>query len=1218
MLLPFIFVWPVFSSSSVIIVTTEQDIFDGDTHSPQSLKQFPGRDGAISLREAIETANQSSEQVTIIFQPKHETMTLRFDSPLPPIRESLIIDGTTSPSHQIMLQGKGNKTGRKIDGLILESNGSIIRGLTITNFSGNGIIVRGHDNRLEGNYVGTNSSGTPDIGNGLNGVLVLGNSNQIGGSSHPARNVISGNLGHGIAIQKGTQNHIAGNLIGVHPTNDLALPNAKDGILIAGAHNIIGGITPLESNIVSGNGKNGIHLIASAHHTRIQGNIVGIQSSLRHLLPNQEDGIFVKSQDNLIGGRETGAGNIIGGNLQSGIEIHQGHNNRIQGNFIGTDKDGKLEWGNQLEGIVIFANNTQIGGKKTHTYNLIAFNKRGGVAIPFGQRNTVQGNAIYQNEGLAINLQQDQLTPNDSLDQDNGPNGLQNFPVLSIATARSSDDLFVMGELESRPTQTYELDFYAGKPDGPLRYQEAFAYLGSETVTTNAKGETRFSLHLPIGTSPGRYLTATATNSEGNTSELAQSILVNQPNPQIIWKEKDTSAQGQPIFHTSYSEGMAPVGILPATIKIRDVDSPQLAQLTVTLNNLLDGEMEEITANNLSEPLSQSYVHGTLTITGNAPLAIYEEALHALTYQNLSPAPTTAPRALTIVASDGEFMSQPFTTQIQVGGVNTPPILTWRTTSSAKASTRYRVTFTEGDAPIHVLPDTVKLTDLDSPQLTQLTVTIDSLLDGKQEILHAHLTDPTLKQTVKGKLLTISGSASVETYQAILRSLTYENRSSAPAVTPRIITVLASDGMLTSQPFTTRVTINDVNTPPTLTLPQFSSTTTLRTYTTSYREGTNPTPLLPTGTILTDLDSETLNQLTITLKNPLDGAHEILDVNLKDFSLRKIFQQGTLTISGSASVETYQAILRSVTYENRSVAPSTTPRLFSIVASDKTLSSTPYRTQVNLVAHNTPPSLTISQLTSESPLTFTEGDDSMALLTSHSQIQDQDSSTFRELNVVLTNPVDHNHEILSVQLPDSGLTQSYHHGTLTVKGEASKTVYESVLHSLAYLNKQNPPQEGNRDLVLSIRDSQGGVSQPQKITILVQAQPQVQEPFAKPFIASLDSVAENVKTEAQEQQAAKQLVVKTVTGSSLMVTAGLLIWVLRGTSLLASMWATIPAWNSIDPLPILGMSQEERMQELIDTQHIEEQEQQEFPQMQKIFSQQHTAHPLTDKDPPQS
>ncbi len=1200
------------SASPIITVTTEKDIFDGDIHSPETLNQFPGQDKAISLREAIEAANQIHEPVTILFESPNETMILTVNSPLPPIQNPLVIDGAASHSPQVELRGSRTTTKLSIDGITIASNDSIIRGLIITNFSGNGIVIQGNNNHLENNYIGTDPFGTPGKGNGLNGVVILGESNQIGGASSQTRNVISGNGGHGIILQKGSKNHIKGNLIGEHPTRDTALPNAKDGIMVAGTHNIIGGANPSEANTISGNGKSGIRLLASANHTRIQGNIVGIHSSLQHPLPNKEDGIFIKSRENLIGGGQPGAGNIIGGNGQSGIEIHQGNSNLIQGNFIGTDKEGKANWGNELEGIIIFADKTLVGGKEPYTFNHIAFNKRGGVAIPFGQENTIRGNAIYQNESLAINLLQDHLTPNDPLDKDQGPNGLQNFPVLSIATARSPNDTFVVGELHSQPTQTYQLDFYAGRPEGPLRYQEAFMYLGSHTITTDTKGEIRFSFHLPTGAPSGRYLTATATNKEGNTSELAHSILVNRPNPQITWEEATPSANRTALFQTSYSEGMAPIGILPSTTRIIDVDSPQLTQLTVTINNPLDGETEVLSANQLSPTLSQSYVHGKLTITGNAQLAMYEEALHSLTYQNRSTAPTAAPRLLTVVVSDGDYTSQPFTTKIKISGVNTSPMFTWQPTSSARTTT-YTTTFTEGNVPISIVPETLTLTDEDSPQLTQLTATLDNRLDGHHEIIQATFTSPTLQQTFKNGTLTISGEAPIETYQRVLQSLTYENRSPSPTVVPRLVRLLTSDGQLTSQRFTTRVTIDEVNTPPMLRWQHTSAIKAPRTYTTSYKEGADPIPLLPDTTSLTDLDNTILQQLTVTLKNPLDGNQETLDVNVTDPSLTKSFRNGVLTISGSAPIETYETLVRSITYHNHSVAPTPTPRIFMIVASDGTSTSSTHTTQINVTSLNTPPSLLVDGPNSEAPLTFTEGDASLELVSTQSHIEDLDSSTFIELKATLSNPLDREHEILSAQLSNAALTQRYNQGTLTITGKASKADYESILQSLTYLNNQAQPQEGSRDILLSIQDSQGSVSQAHMIQIEVKAKPTIPPAFTQPFIASLDTVAEDVETVAQQEQSAKQLVVKTVTGSGLMVTAGIFIWVLRGTSLLASMWATIPAWNSIDPLPILGMTQEERWNELITTQQVEAQEQEEFPQFKEIFSKEQTAS-LAEKD----
>ncbi len=1049
--------------STTITVTTENDIFDGDTHSPETLQQFPGRDQEISLREAIETANQSPEQVTILFESSHDTMTLTITSPLPPIREPLIIDASTPNSPHVELQGPGQSSTPVINGLTLTGSTITIRGLSITKFPGAGIVIQGSNNTIEHSYVGTNPFGTPDKGNGGTGITISGNGHVVGGSTPDSRNVISGNLGHGVEVLEGSKNHIRGNLIGVSPVHHSALPNAKDGIIVSSPHNVIGGRNPLEINVISGNGKNGLHLEPSAHHTVIQGNIVGIDSSLHHIVPNNEDGIFVKSQDNLIGGTEPGSGNIIGGSKQSGIEIHQGHNNRIQGNMIGTNRDGQANWGNTLEGIAIFANGTQVGGIDPAAANQIAFNQRGGIAIPFGRSNTVRGNAIYSNVGLAINLQQDDLTANDPLDKDQGPNELQNFPELSMATARSANDLLVAGRFNSQPEQTYQLDFYGGRPEGPLRYQEAFSYLGSSTITTNAEGENTFSIHLSTFVSPGRYITATATNSDGNTSELAQSALVERPNPKILWASAPHSINNQVPFEVSYTEGMAAVKLVPTTAKIIDVDSQELSTLTVRLSNPRDGDDEILMATLPSQDLSQSYIHSTLTITGKAPVAMYEQALHSLTYRNRSTAPSSTPRLLTMVVSDGEYTSQPFTTRLTIGGVNNPPTIHWQPVSS-----------------------------------------------GEHE----------------------------------------------------------------------------------------------KTYVTSYKEGRSAIPIVPPHTILTDSDSPHLSGLTITLQNPLDGEHEILQSALTDSTMTQTFSNGVLTISGSASPEAYQNVMRSVTYENHSPTPNTTPRTITIVSSDGALTSEPHTTQVHLVPNNTPPTI-IGNVpnTSHLPL-FTEGDSSLAFVSQDWQIHDTDSQEFTELKVSLDNPLDGDQEILSAELNHAALTQRYTQGTLTVTGNAPKSTYESVLQSLRYFNHQASPTEGNRDLQVTIQDSQGGTSQPQLIQIAVEARPVVPPSFAPSFIASLDSVAEVVAAETQQQRHNTQLVVKTVTGSGLMVSAGIFIWVLRGTSILASLLATIPAWSSIDPLPILSMSQEDRWQHFVDTALVETQEQQEFPQFKEIFSDQ--------------
>ena len=118
------------------------------------------------------------------------------------------------------------------------------------------------------------------------------------------------------------------------------------------------------------------------------------------------------------------------------------------------------------------------------------------------------------------------VTPNDDGDADTGPNGYQNFPVLTSVkvSAVSNDEVKITGSLDSRPSTTYEVEFFGNDALDPSGFGEGRYFLGATNVTTDASGHISFeTVGFPLV--PGALrVTATATDPLGNTSEFSTSI----------------------------------------------------------------------------------------------------------------------------------------------------------------------------------------------------------------------------------------------------------------------------------------------------------------------------------------------------------------------------------------------------------------------------------------------------------------------------------------------------------------------------------------------------------------------------------------------------------------------------------------------------------------------------------------------------------------------
>lgn len=267
--------------------------------------------------------------------------------------------------------------------------------------------------------------------------------------------------------------------------------------------------------------------ILGTDHNRIQGNffgtdVTGTSSSGNSNTLFLDDG----TTHTLIGGATPGARNLVSGNSYSIVMTDSPgggvtSNNKVFGNYIGTDHTGRKDLGNDTWGVIAEGTDNRIGGKKAATANIIAFNgetNEDGISIfdATSVRTRILRNSIFANAQLGIDLGSGGPTPNDVGDGDPGANGSQNFPTVTSAK-RTGNGTKIKGTLNSTAMDRFTIQLFVNPPLGAA---QAKVYLGEVKVTSDVAGDASFTFKTSKRIHPGKRITATATGPEG-TSEIS-------------------------------------------------------------------------------------------------------------------------------------------------------------------------------------------------------------------------------------------------------------------------------------------------------------------------------------------------------------------------------------------------------------------------------------------------------------------------------------------------------------------------------------------------------------------------------------------------------------------------------------------------------------------------------------------------------------------------
>jgi len=533
--------------------------------------------GAGSLRQAILDFNADPDLTQITFNiPGGGVHTITPLSALPAITKAFgLLDGTSQPGWapgNPVIELDGASAGVNVNGITIQAAGTKVRGFIINRFSQAGIAVEESNNTVTGNFIGTNAAGTAALGNSIGVWLPFNdNNNTIGGNTLADRNVISGNA-TGVWISQGRSNSVVGNFIGTDATGSSALANTSVGVQVdtssgnyvgnnalSGEGNVISGnagvgviisgtgsnfvddnfiglnaagtaalgnggngvslgtdFNGVQGNVISGNAGAGISIFGS--HNSVTANLIGTNVAGNAPAGNGSNGVYIQSgTSNMIGnfGR-----NIISGNQGQGVLISGSNSktNLVQGNYIGTDISGVSPIGNTGDGVRIdtgAANNTTSG-------NRIAFNAKGVVVTGSSTTvgNAIEGNTIFFNTGLGMDLNDDGVTLNTPGGPHSGPNNLQNYPVLTSAVL-GGGATSVTGTLNSTPNTAFHLEFFENPACDSSGHGQGQNSLGTTTVTTDGSGNAVFSASTSL-LGPGSVsATATATDPAGNTSEFS-------------------------------------------------------------------------------------------------------------------------------------------------------------------------------------------------------------------------------------------------------------------------------------------------------------------------------------------------------------------------------------------------------------------------------------------------------------------------------------------------------------------------------------------------------------------------------------------------------------------------------------------------------------------------------------------------------------------------
>lgn len=588
------------------------------------------------------------------------------------------------------------------DGIFIDkSSGNTIGGLgtgdrnVISGNSAKGIHFlfngQANNNKMIGNYIGTDITGKYAIGNGASGIDFFGPAtyNTI------SNNVISGNAGHGITFFGGdaSDNLIADNNIGVDVTGVQGIPNNGNGVDIWGPPRIT-----VKNNVIAANKGSGV--VINSENIIVQGNFIGTDRTRTKNLGNLDYGV------------------VVGG--------------------LSSPKDTRIGGPNLADGNVI-ANNGSIW-------------TRPGVYVSSGSTGVlIFNNSIYDNASIGIDLNGDnKVNPNDTGDPDTGGNNLLNFPVITTAVG-GTGKVTIAGTYNGLANTNFTLQFFSSVAADTSGYGEGRDILGTTNITTDGSGNATFNVSFNSSLIVvGSKISATATTAgngvgSGYTSEFCQTVSVTAA------PTADLAITAQPVTNavlgTNYSYSYRVTNNGPSSVTLVSVNVPLPVWLTYTSSSATSTSVDasNVVSMDVGTLAAGAFADLTLTVfpTGFGPTSTTASVVGLNTDNNQANNSITT----NVLVKDKPGVFQFDSTTLFVGEYESVATINVNRVggSGGPASVTYRVAAGGAESGTDFLsPTSGVLNFADGQALATFTITIlnDALHEG-DETLNLSLINPT-------------------------------------------------------------------------------------------------------------------------------------------------------------------------------------------------------------------------------------------------------------------------------------------------------------------------------------------------------------------------------------------------------------------------------------------------------------------------------------------